>query len=137
MPKPIPSTFSFLNKETIYKNLYREWLVTNGLGSYSSGTVSGILTRRYHGLFVAALHPPLARTLYVSKVEEVIEIEGKEFFLGANKWVHGNVIFPSGFEYIEYFYLDQNVPVWIYKCSETYIEKNIYASWQKFYICNL
>jgi glycogen debranching enzyme len=46
----------------------REWLVTNGLGGYASGTVSGANTRRYHGLLVASLHPPLARTclLYTS-----------------------------------------------------------------------
>ena len=41
----------------------REWLVTNGLGGYASGTVAGVLTRRYHGLLVAALQPPLGRTL--------------------------------------------------------------------------
>ncbi|MGL5877529.1 MAG: glycogen debranching enzyme N-terminal domain-containing protein, partial [Xenococcaceae cyanobacterium] len=41
----------------------REWLVTNGIGGYASGTVAGMLTRRYHGLLVAALDPPLGRTL--------------------------------------------------------------------------
>ena len=40
----------------------REWLVTNGIGGFASGTVSGNLTRRYHGLLVAALHPPVGRT---------------------------------------------------------------------------
>src|SRR5207245_3266862 len=40
-----------------------EWLVTNGLGGYASGTVAGLLTRRYHGLLVAALKPPVGRTL--------------------------------------------------------------------------
>lgn len=46
----------------------REWLVTNGIGGYAAGTVSGILTRRYHGLLIAALNPPLGRTMLVSKV---------------------------------------------------------------------
>jgi glycogen debranching enzyme len=43
----------------------REWLVTNGIGGYASGTVAGLLTRRYHGLLVAALQPPLGRTVLV------------------------------------------------------------------------
>ncbi len=45
----------------------REWLVTNGIGGYASGTVAGLLTRRYHGLLVAALKPPLGRTLMLAK----------------------------------------------------------------------
>ena len=45
----------------------REWLVTNGLGGYAAGTVANLLTRRYHGLLVAALKPPLGRTLLHSK----------------------------------------------------------------------
>jgi glycogen debranching enzyme len=44
----------------------KEWLVTNGLGGYASGTVSGANTRRYHGLLVAALRPPLERTVMVA-----------------------------------------------------------------------
>ena len=41
----------------------REWLVTNGIGGFASGTIAGMLTRRYHGLLMAALQPPLGRTL--------------------------------------------------------------------------
>ena len=48
----------------------REWLGTNGLGGYASGTVSGVPTRRYHGLLVAALNPPLGRTLLVPKLPD-------------------------------------------------------------------
>jgi glycogen debranching enzyme len=48
----------------------REWLVTNGLGGWASGTVGGANTRRYHGLFVPALQPPLGRTLLVSKLND-------------------------------------------------------------------
>ena len=47
----------------------REWLVTNGLGGFASGTVGGALTRRYHGLLVAALAPPVQRTVLVAKLE--------------------------------------------------------------------
>lgn len=46
----------------------REWLVTNGIGGYASGTVAGLLTRLYHGLLVAALNPPVKRTLLLTKL---------------------------------------------------------------------
>ena len=49
----------------------REWLVTNGLGGFASGTVAGTSTRRYHGLLMASLHPPTDRTLLVAGVDEV------------------------------------------------------------------
>ena len=49
----------------------REWLVTNGMGGFACGTVAGTLTRRYHGLLVAALPAPWHRTLLVSKIDEV------------------------------------------------------------------
>src|SRR5258706_10396777 len=53
----------------------REWLCTNGLGGFASGTVAGVLPRRYHGLLVAALTPPLGRTLLVSKLDETLEYD--------------------------------------------------------------
>jgi glycogen debranching enzyme len=51
----------------------REWLCANGIGGFASGTVSGVLTRRYHGLLVAALYLPLGRTVMAAKVDEVVE----------------------------------------------------------------
>lgn len=62
-----------------------EWLVTNGRGSYASSTIVGANTRRYHGLLVAALNPPLGRTVMVAKVEEEIDVAGKKFLLGVNE----------------------------------------------------
>jgi glycogen debranching enzyme len=51
----------------------REWLCTNGIGGFASGTAAGLLTRRYHGLLVAALQPPLGRTVLVAKLDEAVE----------------------------------------------------------------
>src|SRR6266851_816618 len=59
----------------------REWLVTNGIGGFASGTVSGNLTRRYHGLLVAAFHPPVGRTQLVAKVDETARYAGLEYAL--------------------------------------------------------
>lgn len=120
------NNFCVLNKEKIQKNLYYEWLVGNGLGSYSSGTVSGILNKRYHGIFVLSKSPPLQRVLLVSKIEESIEIEGNLYLLSANKWLNSYEIIPKGFIHLECFYLQENIPVWIYNCNETYIEKKIF-----------
>lgn len=49
-----------------------EWLVTNGLGGYAMGTVDGPPTRAYHGLLVAALRPPVERTMLVAGLEEYV-----------------------------------------------------------------
>ena len=56
----------------------REWLCTNGLGGFASGTVAGLLARRYHGLLVAALAPPLGRTLVVAKLEDTLIDHGAQ-----------------------------------------------------------
>ena len=54
--------------------LTREWLVTNGLGGYASGTVSGVMTRRYHGLLVAALPAPFGRVVMLNHVAEHLRL---------------------------------------------------------------
>ena len=64
----------------------REWIVTNGIGAYSSGTIAGVLTRRYHGLLVAALDPPLGRTVLVAKLDDSISFGEDPVPLFANQW---------------------------------------------------
>ena len=65
--------------------LRREWLETNGLGGFASGTVSGCNTRRYHGLLVAATKPPVGRFVLLSKLEETLIIDGRRYELGTNR----------------------------------------------------
>src|SRR5436853_7671469 len=67
----------------------REWLCANGVGSFASGTVAGALTRRYHGLLVAALQPPLGRHLVVAKIEEGGGWLGGSLRLGTNTGARG------------------------------------------------
>src|SRR5215469_9662742 len=69
----------------------REWLVTNGIGGFASGTVAGLLTRRYHGLLFAALKPPLGRTLLVSHLQETVEYDCRRTPLHACRWADGSV----------------------------------------------
>lgn len=103
----------------------REWLVTNGLGGFASGTVAGALTRRYHGLLVAALHPPAGRTLLVSKFDEKVGYDGREYLLGANRWTGGSIS-PSGFRLIERFRAVGTTPVWTFACADALIEKRVW-----------
>jgi predicted glycogen debranching enzyme len=103
----------------------REWLVTNGAGGFASGTVAGHLARRYHGLLVAALDPPLGRTLLVSKIDEIAECGGESFALGANRWA-GGAVDPQGFKYIQSFRLEGSMPVWTYARAEALIEKRVW-----------
>jgi len=103
----------------------REWLVTNGIGGFASGTVAGLATRRYHGLLIAALKPPLGRTLLVAKLEEEAQYRNQSFFLSTNRWVGGSVN-PQGYRHIERFRLDGTTPVWTFACADALIEKRVW-----------
>ena len=104
---------------------FREWLCTNGIGGFASGTVSGLLTRRYHGLLVAALKPPLGRTLLVAKLDETIDYDGLGRPLFANRWADGTVD-PHGYREIDRFRLEGTTPVWTYACADMLLEKRIW-----------
>jgi predicted glycogen debranching enzyme len=103
----------------------REWLVTNGIGGYASGTISGELTRRYHGLLVAALHPPLGRTLLISKLQETVHYDERVYPLSTNRWTSRKV-HPHGYLQIERFRLEGSVPVWTFACADAAIEKRVW-----------
>lgn len=103
----------------------KEWLVANGIGGFASGTVSGILRRRYHGLLIAALKPPLERTYFAAKVEEEVSYGGREYSLSANRW-GSQEISPRGFVHIESFFLDGLIPTWIFATGDALIEKKIW-----------
>jgi predicted glycogen debranching enzyme len=103
----------------------REWLVTNGIGGFASGTVSGNLTRRYHGLLVAALHPPVGRMQLVAKLDEIAHYDGPDYALGTNRWASG-AIEPQGYVHIESFRLDGTTPVWRFALGDALLEKRVW-----------
>ena len=103
----------------------REWLCTNGIGGFASGTVAGLLSRRYHGLLVAALDPPLGRTLLVTKLDETVEYDTVRRPLFANRWGDGHVD-RHGYVEIENFRLDGTTPVWTYAVGDALIEKRVW-----------
>ena len=102
----------------------REWLITNGIGGYASGTVSRLLTRCYHGLLLAALNPPLGLTLLLTKLDATAVYDNTSYPLCTNRWAN-NVISPDGYKQ-EKFYLEGTTPVWIYACADALIEKRIW-----------
>jgi predicted glycogen debranching enzyme len=102
----------------------REWLVTSGIGGFASGTIAGTLTRRYHGLLLAALQPPNDRTLLASKFDEMVHYGGQEYALYTNRWVDSTE--PNGFWNIERFCLEGTTPVWLYALAEALLEKRIW-----------
>lgn len=103
----------------------REWLVTNGIGGYASGTAAGFLSRRYHGLLIAALRPPLKRTLLLSKLDETAVYDGNSYPLFTNHWASGEIE-PYGFHHLERFHLEGTTPVWTYACADAQLIKKIW-----------
>jgi len=103
----------------------REWLVTNGIGGYASGTIANLLTRRYHGLLVAALKPPLGRTLMLAKLDETAVYHDRAYPLYTNRWANGTIE-PQGYKYIESFHLEGTTPVWRFALADAILEKRIW-----------
>ncbi len=89
------------------------------------GYGSGLLTRRYHGLLMAALHPPLGHTLLFSKLDEVASYGSEDYPLFTNRWADGTVE-PRGYQVIERFHLEGSIPVWSYGFGDALLEKRIW-----------
>ncbi|MBI4789644.1 MAG: glycogen debranching enzyme family protein [Chloroflexi bacterium] len=105
--------------------LAREWIVTNGLGGFASSTITGANTRRYHGLLVAALKPPLARTVMLSKLDEEVEVDGSTYRLATNEYESGT-IHPDGYLYLERVELDGMIPSFIYRAATFSLTKTVW-----------
>ena len=105
--------------------LKREWLVTNGLGGYASGTVCGALTRRYHGLLIAAYPSPLGRTVVLNRLTEMMRFpDGSTIRFGGDQ-KHGGELEFHGMEYLSGFRLEDGMPVWRYDIKGTVIDKRL------------
>ena len=103
----------------------REWWLANGRGAYAAGTVAGTLTRRYHGLLIAPLAPPLGRFLVVAKADAVLTDGVNEWPLSSNRWGDG-VVAPSGHVHIESFHLEGRMPVWRYAIGAARLEMRLW-----------
>jgi predicted glycogen debranching enzyme len=101
----------------------KEWLITNGLGSYASSTVLGINTRKYHGLLVGALDPPGNRTVCLSKLDEDVLIDDDVFRLGSTEF--HDAIYPEGYKLISLFSIDP-FPTYNYYFNNLQVRKTVF-----------
>ena len=102
----------------------REWIVTNGLGGYASGTVCGVPTRRYHGLLVAALPTPLGRMMMLDRLNERLGLPDGSFApIGVEALVGRPIPDVSG--RLTEFHLEAGLPVWRYEVGGVTLEKRL------------
>ncbi|HYE13685.1 MAG TPA: amylo-alpha-1,6-glucosidase [Pyrinomonadaceae bacterium] len=105
--------------------LGREWLVTNGLGGFASGSLAGVPTRRYHGLLVSALHTPLGRTVMLNHLSEWLRLPaGGRYQLGGQERAGGRLELP-GAECLRAFRLEDGLPVWLFEAGGALLEKRV------------
>src|SRR5437870_13622963 len=95
--------------------LTREWLLTNGLGGYASGTVAGVITRRYHGVLIAALPAPFGRTVMLSRVAEELYLPGGRCVEFGSRGRTGDAPDAHGTGHLVEFRLEGGLPVWRYE----------------------
>ena len=92
----------------------REWIVTNGLGGYASGTVAGLITRRFHGLLIAALPSPFGRWMMLNDLTEHSRFaDGRVIQLGGEDRVDPRC--RAAADYLREFRLECGLPVWVYE----------------------
>jgi 4-alpha-glucanotransferase len=106
----------------------REWWLANGRSGYAAGTIAGTLTRRYHGLLVAPITPPLGRVLVLAKADATVIDGDRQTPLFTNRWAGGSVD-PQGYTSIESFHLDGRMPVWRFAVGDAIVEQRIWMEY--------
>src|SRR5438067_5759425 len=109
----IPWSGAMANKAEVL--LSHEWLVSNGLGGYASGTVGGVASRRYHSLLVAALPAPLGRQVMLNHLSELIRLPDGTTVLFGGEERAGSALEVPGADNLKEFRLDRGLPVWRYE----------------------
>jgi predicted glycogen debranching enzyme len=105
--------------------LSREWLVTNGLGGYASGTVCGVPTRRFHGLLIAALPSPHGRLMMLNHLTEEVRLEGGTVARFGGEESEESASPLPGADAIREFRLELGLPVWVYQTGALVLEKRL------------
>ncbi|GAC1576345.1 MAG: amylo-alpha-1,6-glucosidase [Ktedonobacteraceae bacterium] len=98
----------------LQETISREWLITNGIGAYASGTVAGVLTRMEHGLLVACPQESTIPHLFLAKIDEEVVFDQRTYYLGTNEYRDG-ILNPSGFVHLETFRLEEGFPIFTYR----------------------
>jgi predicted glycogen debranching enzyme len=105
--------------------MWREWLVTNGLGGYATGTVSGALTRRYQGILVSALPTPFGRVVMLNYLWEQIRYPDGRIVVFTNMRENGGGQELDASRFLTSFRLEEGLPVWEYDVEGVRIEKRL------------
>jgi len=128
-PAEVVRSFRWEGGGEVEPLLRREWLATNGLGGYASGTVAGVATRRYHGILVAALPTPLGRTMMLSRLSEEARMEGGAMLRLGGEERRGAAPDVPGAQHLREFRLDLGLPVWRYALGPgVVLEKTLFLS---------
>ena len=107
--------------------LTREWLITNGLGGYASGTISGVITRRYHGYLIAALPAPLGRMVMLSHIAAQVRYpDGRRVEVGGREQLQPSG--PADAGYLTEFRLEAGLPVWRYDINGLILETRVFLT---------
>lgn len=102
----------------------REWLVTNALGGYASGTVAGILTRRFHGLLIAGLPAPIGRQLSFAALWDYVDTgDGHRRPLSGREPFGAEFELPDG---LQEFVLEDGLPRWRFEWDGIRVEKRVF-----------
>ncbi len=104
--------------------LAREWLVTNGLGGYSSCTVMQIATRRYHGIFVPHLPSPRGRTMVIPRLDEALDVGGTTIRLSGAEHADGRLD-ADIFDHLTAFRREWQTPTWRFSCHGREVLKRV------------
>ena len=136
-PKPlirrVPLNTTNANAECD-RGIYSEWIITNGLGGYASGTVGGVNTRRFHGWLIAALPAPHGRMMMVNSLRERFYIGEKQFVLDCDDFERNQDESPKPdyhpasetepvTAYLKEFWLENGLPVWVYHLGDAVLQK--------------
>ncbi|HZJ16317.1 MAG TPA: amylo-alpha-1,6-glucosidase [Chthoniobacteraceae bacterium] len=105
--------------------LRREWLITNGLGGYASGTICGMVSRRYHGLLIAALPAPFGRVVMLNHLAENLRFEGGRSLLIGGEEPSRVGEADAQEHYVREFRVEDGLPIWVYEAGGFIIEKRL------------
>lgn len=121
----------------VRRGIYTEWIVTNGLGGYASGTVGGVNTRRFHGWLIAALPAPHGRMMMVNNLRERFYIGEKQFVLDCEDFAQSKDDSPPAEHdcppteaqpispYLHEVWIENGLPVWVYHLEDVVLEKRV------------
>jgi predicted glycogen debranching enzyme len=142
-PKPlirrVPlDLFQTNDQATVSRELQFEWIITNGLGGYASGTIGGFNTRRYHGWLIASLPAPHGRVMMANSLRECLYIRDRPFVFSCQDFVPDqktdatsatsdpvlSTTDPTA-PYLQEFRLELGLPVWLFRIEDTLLEKRV------------